>query len=328
MLQQPPEIPGAEQLVLSSDLTHSLGSEFRLRRAAERGVLHRLARGAYVHAESWQGLTDAQRYALRVRAAGLNRRGDAVISHQSAAALWGLPMLAAWPAEVHLLVERSAGGRSKPGVRKHALGITAEDVTVIDGLQITTVARTVVDLSATVDLKSAVAAVDRALFIDRRGGLSPLTTKAELLATWQRMLPFRGSVCARAIIEFGSHKSGSPLESGSRVNVALSGFPEPELQHPFIIDGDYYEADFYWRQFNAVGEADGRGKYFDPRMLAGRTPEEAVYLEKLREDAIRRVVSRFTRWDFPTGMSQYRLRSRLLELGLPMSRARLGNDAR
>jgi hypothetical protein len=240
----------------------------------------------------------------------------------------GLPMLAAWPAEVHLLVERSSGGRSKPGIRKHALGLTAEDVTVIDGLQVTTVPRTVVDLSATVDLKSAVAAVDRALLVDPHRGFSPLTTKAELLETWERMLPFRGSVRAHAIIEFGTDKSGSPLESGSRVNIALSGFPEPELQHPFIIDGDYYEADFYWRQFNAVGEADGRGKYRDPRMLAGRSAEEVVYLEKLREDAIRRVVSRFTRWDFPIGMNQYRLRSRLLQLGLPMSRPRLRNDLR
>lgn len=328
MLQQPPEIPGAEHLVLASDLTQAMGSEIRLRRVAERGALHRLARGAFFNASAWERLTDAQRYGLRVRAAGLQRRGAAVISHQSAAALWGLPILAAWPAEVHLLTERSVGGRSKPGIRRHALGITAEDVATIDGLQVTTVPRTVVDLAATVDLKSAVAAVDRALFVDRRGRFAPLSTKVELLATWERMLPFRGSVRAGAVVEFGSTQSGSPLESGSRVNIALSGFPEPELQHPFIVNGDYYETDFYWEEFDAVGEADGRGKYLDPRMLGGRTPDEAVYLEKLREDAIRRIVKGFTRWNFPIGMSQYRLRARLLELGLPTSRSRLRVGAR
>jgi len=328
MLQKPPEVPGAEQLVLASDITRALGSEVRLRRAAERGVFHRLARGAYLRSEIWHQLTSTERYALRVRAAGLERRGEAVISHESAAALWGLPVLAAWPAEVHLLTERRAGGRSKPGIRKHALGIAAEDVTVIDGLQVTTVSRTVIDLAATLDLKSAVAAVDRALFVDRLGRYQPMATKAELLEAWERMLPFRGSVRARSVIEFGTHLSGSPLESGSRVNIALSGFPEPELQHPFDADGKYYEGDFYWREFDAVGEADGRGKYFDPRMLAGKSPEEVVYSEKVREDAIRRMVKGFTRWDFAIGMNQYRLRARLLELGLPMTRRRLQLAAR
>ena len=44
-----------------------------------------------------------------------------------------------------------------------------------------------------------------------------------LLATLERMLPFRGSVRARALIEFGTHLSGSTGESGSRDPTLLDG---------------------------------------------------------------------------------------------------------
>jgi hypothetical protein len=224
---------------------------------------------------------------------------------------------------VHFLTERASGGRSNPGIRRHALGVDPRDVIVLDGLAITTIARTVVDLAATVDLKSAVAAADRALFADNLGRYTPLTTKEELLETWDRMLPFRGSTRARAIIEFASHLSGSPLESGSRVNIALSGFPEPVLQHAFIINGRTVWADFYFPGFDAIGEADGRGTYFDPRMRAGKTMEEVLMLEKDREDALRREVRAFTRWDTRIGLNQTRLRSRLLQMGLPTGSPRL-----
>jgi len=315
---RPEEMPS--NLILASDLTAALGADLRLRRRAERGALHRVARGAFVPTGVWGSLDDGQRYAVRVRSAALARRSGAVLSHQSAAVLWGLPILSSWPAEVHFLTERAAGGRSDPGIRKHALGITAADVILLDGLLVTTLERTVVDLAATMDLKSAVAIVDRALFVDPFARMRPLTTRSRLLETWERMLPFRGSVRARAIIEFGSGLSGSPLESGSRVNIALSGFPAPELQHPFDIDGHTVRSDFYWLGHDCIGEADGRGKYFDERLLAGLTIEEVIFAEKQREDELRRQVRGFTRWDAAVGLSQQRLRSRLLQLGLPTGR--------
>lgn len=307
--------PG-DGLILASDLGNAFGVDFRLRRESSRGRLHRVSRGLYYPSARWDQLRDDERYLIRVRGAALTRRGQAVLCHQSAAVLWGLPMLVGWPNEVHLLVERASGGRSDPGVRRHALGVDARDVTTTDGLLVTTIERTVVDLAATLDLKSAVALVDRALYQDRFGRTPTLTTKDALLATLERMLPFRGSRRARAIIQFATHLSGSPAESASRVNIALSGFPEPELQHPFIVDGKECETDFYWREIDSAGECDGKVKYFNPEYLAGRSPEQVQYDEKQREDGIRRQVHGFGRWPASVGMSQFSLRRRLLELGL------------
>ncbi|WP_104083607.1 hypothetical protein [Cryobacterium sp. Y11] len=307
--------PG-DGLILASDLASAFGADFRLRRDIARGLLERVSRGLYYPSVRWNQLREDQRYLIRVRGAALARRGQAVLCHHSAAVIWGLPMLIGWPSDVHLLTERATGGRSDPGIRRHALGVDARDITTIDGLLVTTIERTVVDLAATLDLKSAVALVDRALYQDRFGRTRTLTTKDALLATLERMLPFRGSRRARAIIQFATHLSGSPAESASRVNIALSGFPEPELQHPFTVDGKECETDFYWLQIDGVGECDGRDKYFNPEFLAGRSPEQVQYDEKLREDGIRRQVHAFTRWPASVGMSQYPLRRRLLELGL------------
>ena len=325
-MTEPREQPDPpEELLLAADYRRAFGSDLRLRRGAERGHLHRVGWGQYTPADVWARLDRNQRYAMQVRAASLSRGGALPLSHQSAAVLWDLPLLAPWPDDVHFLTERATGGRSDPGVRKHAVGFDDRDVELRHGALVTSVARTVVELATVVDLRSAIAAADRALAVDRTGMSPPLTDRATLLETWHRMLPFRGSVRARTVIDFASPLSGSPDESGSRVTIALAGFPEPVLQQQFWIDDREVFTDFFWLARRGVGESDGRIKYFDPVILAGRTPAEVVYEEKLREDAIRRQVNGFVRWDHATGMSVPRLTARLCSLGLSPGRPRLAH---
>lgn len=295
----------------------------RPRRLVDRGILHRLNRGQYVAQREWELLSKDQRYQVRVLAAATSRTAPPPLSHESAAVMWGFPVLGAWPLEVHFLSGRTSGGRSYSGIRIHAVGFDARDVVMRDGVLVTTVERTVVDLAARLDVKSAVAVIDRSLAVDRFGRVPPLTKKVKLRETLERMLPFRGSVRARALIEFGTELSGSTGESCSRVDIALNGFPDPVLQQTFVIDGTSYDTDFFWREFDSVGECDGDSKYFDPAILRGRTTAQVVKAEKDREDAIRRKVAAFARWNSAIAMSQYRLRDRLVELGLPPGRPRL-----
>jgi hypothetical protein len=191
-----------------------------LRRSADPGELQRIGWGQYLHSSVWADLDRDQRYAVRARAAAMVRGGDLPLSHQSVAVLWKLPLQVDWPAEVHFLREHARGGRSDPGIRKHAVGFDGRDVELLNG--------------------------GRTVFTD-----------------------------------------------------------------------------LFWQAENCVGESDGRVKYFDPVMLAGRTPAEVVHLEKLREDGIRRQVSGFARWDHATGMSMARLRARLMLMGLTPAAPRL-----
>ena len=309
-------------LFLTRDLDAVMLASPAIRRGLRGSAVARIRRGAYIDASEWATLDAAGRYRALIRATALEAIDPPVLSHYSAAVFWGLPTIGSWPSDVHMLVKRASGGRSDPGIRRHALGIADEDVTAIDGLRVTTLARTVVDLAATAPLYSAVAAVDAALHQARRGAPARVT-RAELIAQWERMTPFRSWVRARKIIDFAVMNSGSTSESTSRASIALLGFPAPILQKDFIVDGKQSFVDFYWEECDGIGECDGFAKYTDPIILAGRTTDQAVLEEKDRENSLRRLVAGFQRWNSSEAMRPAWLRVKLLELGLQQGSARL-----
>ncbi|TFD30310.1 hypothetical protein E3T40_15010 [Cryobacterium sp. TMT1-19] len=57
MPDSPEEHVSPNGLLLASDLRRAFGVDLRLRRQAERGELHRLARGQYMDAAEWAALT-------------------------------------------------------------------------------------------------------------------------------------------------------------------------------------------------------------------------------------------------------------------------------
>ena len=69
----------------------------------------------------------------------------AVISHDSALALYDLSDLL--PNEIHVIVPRTVS-RRHPGLRLHTNRLEPGDVTYYDGLPVTTVSRTIVDMAA------------------------------------------------------------------------------------------------------------------------------------------------------------------------------------
>lgn len=308
-------------LIIATEHGRVATIESMLRTELARGSIVRLRRGVYAHTALWQQLSPTERYQAFVIGVARGAPQRPVLSHSSAAALLGLPRVEPWPGVVHELVERGGGGHSRPGRQQHSLGLNAEDIISRDGLLLTTLERTLVDLAASSSTFSAVAAIDAALHMGRRFGAPAMITKGALLEVWERMLPFRGSIRAKELLEFGDGLSGSVNESNSRVTMARLGLPAPELQRVWLIDGAEYDTDFYFPSVDAIGEADGRGKYVDPMMLAGRTPAEAVYDEKIREDALRRRARAFTRWDYAIGMSLPRLGARLAEIGVLPERA-------
>ncbi len=68
-----------------------------------------------------------------------------VISHDSALALYDLTDLL--PNQIHVTVPRTAS-RRRPGLRLHTKQLESEDVTRYEGLPVTTVLRTLVDVAA------------------------------------------------------------------------------------------------------------------------------------------------------------------------------------
>jgi hypothetical protein len=84
-------------------------------------------------------------------------------------------------------------------------------------------------------------------------------------------------------------------ESRSRVAIARAGLPPPALQVPIRLGDATAYCDFGWPAQRTVGEFDGKVKY--GRLLRpGQEPGDAVYAEKLREDAIRAEDWEVVRW--------------------------------
>lgn len=314
-----PMTDAAVRIILARQLDEPFDSRRQHARSVRRGAEIRVAHGAYVAAGTWQALDPRSRYLVRTRAVAETRLHRPVLSHQSAAALHGLPSLGEWPRGVHITAGRAAGGRSSGDIIRHSAKLTDDDVVEVDGLLVTSVARTVLDLAIAEPLLGSVTALDRALHVDRRRATPPLVTIDAIWRSYANRMPFRGHVRARDAIEFAVPDADSPLESVSRVNMRAIGCPRPELQARF---DDYRGligfSEFYWEGHKLVGEADGRSKYVDPRYRHGRTLEQVLLDEKARADRIRALGLGISRWGWEIGVHPDLLARHLADAGLPL----------
>lgn len=308
------------------DLVDNFETRHQHARAAKARTERRIARGVYLDGPTWHALSDDAKYAARVKAVVLTRRFRAVASHWSAAVLHGLPVVGRWPEEVHLTVPGTGGG-VRAGVVGHVRRLDDDDVVEVDGMLVTSIARTVLDTATVASRFTAVAMADRALLVDRFRRREPLTTRDALTAQWERMLPFRGHVRSRDVIDFAATRAESPLESVSRVTMHQIGCPQPKLQvSHYDAAGLIGDTDFTWPEFGIVGEADGERKYVDPTLRGGRTTEQMVLDEKVREDRLRGIDLTVRRWDWEVACDPARLRNRLASAGLPTGIRRRSNS--
>lgn len=279
-----------------------------LRAACLAGELVRIRFGAYTSARAWASLDSLERYRLRVLAAGRAFK-DPLFSHDSAAALWRLPRVGAWPSGIHVSIPEGRGARSVPSVRRHTVS-SAPHAAVVEGLRTTTVARTVVDLGRSWSTCAALSAADHAL---HTGLVAPEELRAELEAVGA--VP--GARRARRVVLAADGRSESVGESLSRARMIELGLPAPVLQHE-VRDGEgaIGRVDFWWPGLGLVGEFDGRLKYRVHGLTDGRLVEERVWAEKLREDRLRGAGLRVVRWTWDVALDASALAARLAAAGL------------
>ena len=119
------------------------------------------------------------------------------------------------------------------------------------------------------------------------------TSTAMFLRRSSSRLPFdEGPRAYGARSTVGDSRADSVGESLSRARIHELGFAEPELQVAVETAGHRYVVDFFWPEANIIGEFDGRAKYSRDDFTAGSPPEEVVWREKKREDALRRLLER------------------------------------
>jgi predicted transcriptional regulator of viral defense system len=158
-----------DQIVFTKSLRTVGLDSHEISRMRQRGDLVPVRRGAYAR-DRPDDQTAEQAHRRLILATVPQLEDGAVLSHASAAVLHGLPTWSSAIDRMHVTRDRSGGGRRRPVVHVHGAPLRAQDLAVVDGIAVTSVARTVLDLARTVPMEQAVAAGDRALAL----GLSPL----------------------------------------------------------------------------------------------------------------------------------------------------------
>lgn len=147
------------------------------------------------------------------------RRG--ILAGRSAAAMHGAKWL-----DPQLPAEVLHDNRHAPrGIRTWADAVCVDDVTTIDGIPVTTPARTALDMASRYPLATAVTAID-ALANATRLKVSDV----ELLV--DRNKGRRGIPHARKVLELVDPGAESPKETWLRLLVIRHGFPRPQTQIP------------------------------------------------------------------------------------------------
>lgn len=284
--------------------------------------LVRVRRGTYLAESAWPGTEREARHFVRMQAVAA-ATSDPVFSHESAAVLWGIPVVGRLGG-VHLMAAGKVGRRTRGDVVWHNHRLGDRDIVVVDGFRATSLERTLFDLATSRATQAGVAAIDagiRPRFLSGLGTPVLGLRKEELIDAFQARCRARGVRQALVCAAFADPRSGSAGESVSRWNLHRLGFPPPELQVPFERDdGGFDIVDFDWPEHHRFGEFDGYGKYVRERYTEGRTIEDVVWAEKQREDRLRRHRPSSSRWGWAEAIDPPSLERRLLADGLPKVR--------
>jgi len=186
--------------------------------------------------------------ALRAKAGWLWAKRQGVVAGVSAAALHG----SKWVEET-TTVELIHGNRHRlPGLHTRGDRIAEDEITIVDGVPVTTPARTVLDLGCWYPTTSGVAAIDS---LARATEIK--VADVELLT--QRYPGRRGIARARLAIALFDAGAQSPKETWLRLVLVNAGLPRPQTQIPVLDEFGTVIAylDMGWEDVKVAVEYDG-----------------------------------------------------------------------
>jgi hypothetical protein len=289
----------------------AIGAGYRERElrtlTATHGPWVTVRRGVYVERSLWEALDDTGQWALRDRAAHLAMTKPHAMSHDSAARLLGLETLNAKRPLSHIVRPGVGGSRTEHGVKHHLARVSPREVETVDGIQVTGMARTALDIGREHGFEAGAVAVDAVL---RRGVTRrQLADELELMENW----PYISS--SRAAVDVGDAGAETVGETMGRLLVSELGIGRPSTQFAVKIASGVAWCDL--RVGCHVFEFDGRIKYqrVEQGGVADRPVEEVVWDERKRQQEICAVGLGMSRiiWSDFYGQARVKARERLRE---------------
>ncbi|MFD6158633.1 hypothetical protein ACFWF7_42110 [Nocardia sp. NPDC060256] len=275
----------APQLISRRQALASGISDSELQRLCRSGQWRRVRAGHYLNAPEPE-LTPAGRHLILALATCAAMSDDAVASHCSALVIHGLPTWSLPLERVHVTRNRSNGGRIRRQLILHAALLAPDEITLVNGLRVTTVPRTVIDIARSASFEQAVAIGDSAL----RQGLTTADELREQVSHRRR----RGSIKAARVIDFLDGRSESVGESRSRVAIQQGLLPAPELQARIFTDDEVCvgRVDFLFADLGVIGEFDEKIEQHNEFHL----PTQWATTEQNRDDRLRALGWIVVRW--------------------------------
>jgi hypothetical protein len=280
-------------------------------------ALSRVRRGYFRDAAT--EFTHSELYRLRIFATADARNRELVFSHVSAAELWGCPLLRTDTTYVHATTPGKAR-KTTARTKIHRGAIPEQHVVSTDaGLMLTSREWTAVTLAAALDLPGVLLPLDH--LVGQINQVVPNDPAGRtVIESLIRLIPRGMKGRARAVhnLRLADARSGSAGESLSRGQMILLDIPRPDLQVGFPRPDGVGEdiVDFDWPELGIFGEFDGKSKYFREEFTDGRSADEILWEEKLREDRIRLHRPRAVRWGWDVAVSRKRLAQALAAVGL------------
>jgi very-short-patch-repair endonuclease len=185
-------------------------------------------------------------------AAVLTAGKSAALSHLSAALLWRM-----WRGSARICHVVAIGQRRlQPGLRVHASRrLDPRDVTCHCGVPVTTVARTLVDLSDVLDAQRLANVIHEAAF---RGCFDAAATRHAMdRARGRHRLAALAD--ALAVHAGGGAGTRSEMEDAFLALVRAQGLPEPLVNTGVHAGGRRIDVDFHWPDRRLCVEIDGPG---------------------------------------------------------------------
>lgn len=276
-----------------------------LERRVERGQIASPFKGQFARREYWNELDQNERTLHIIRTLSAENPSW-VFCFSSAALVHGMDVSHRLSGQIHIVASHSKrveptfcpSVNSRHRVVRHAFNLAEDDIVDIDGIRVTSLHRTVFDCTRLLSFPLALGIADsamRILELDRSSILDHASDQ------WARC---RGIRRFKATIEKANPLSENGGESYARAIMLENGVMEPLLQVEITDPFDrrrIYRIDYLWEHLiplDVGGELDGLQKIMDPRMLAGKTPELALRLERERESHLSSNL-RIARFTFP-----------------------------
>lgn len=172
-----------------------------------------------------------------------------VLSHRSAAALWGIRSSAG--EVVHVTLRHKS--RTSRLIRRHFALLSDDEVTAHEGIPVTTVPRTVLDLASTASIDDVEVAIRQVEFLR-------LYDRLSLLDLLERYPGRRGTARVRAALVrievLPGGRLRSPLETKFLPFLRRHRLPRPRLNDWIVLGDKRYQVDCHWVGTGQIVELD------------------------------------------------------------------------